>query len=91
MQTRSGIALGTLVLLIGLMYFGRLLPDGSAGLESAHPHDSVECQNCHSFGSKAAESGMSQPSSQSCLSCHVEFVAQDRKRAVVDSSLKITR
>lgn len=70
MQTRSGIALGTLLLLLGLMYFGRLLPDGSAGLESAHPHDGVECQNCHSFGSKAVGSGMSQPSSQSCLSCH---------------------
>lgn len=70
MQTRSGIALGTLFLLIGLMYFGRLLPDGSAGLESAHPHDAIECQKCHSFGSKANGSGLSKPGSQSCLSCH---------------------
>lgn len=70
MQTRSGIALGTLLLLLGLMYFGRLLPDGSASLESAHPHDGIECQNCHSFGSKVVGGSLSQPSSQSCLSCH---------------------
>lgn len=70
MQTRSGIALGTLLLLIGLMYFGRLLPDGSAGLESVHPHEGVECGNCHSFGSKAIGGGMTRPSSQNCLSCH---------------------
>lgn len=70
MQTRSGIALGTLLLLLGLMYFGRLLPDGSAGLESVHPHEGVECGNCHSFGSKAIGGGMTRPSSQNCLSCH---------------------
>lgn len=70
MQVRSSIALGTLLLLLGLMYFGRFLPEGSASLESGHPHDKVECQNCHSLGAKFGENGDSKLDSQNCSSCH---------------------
>lgn len=70
MQVRSGIALGTLLLLLGLMYFGRFLPEGSAGLEIEHPHTKVECQTCHTFGSKADTSGSLLTDNQNCQSCH---------------------
>lgn len=74
MQTRSGIALGTLLLLLGLMYFGRFLPEGSAGLESEHPHTEVDCQSCHSFGSKAEAGSGLIADDQNCQSCHFSVV-----------------
>ncbi len=70
MQTRSGIALGTLLLLLGLFYFGRFLPEGSAGLEGVHPHERIDCQNCHSFKSAGTGSGLPGSDSQKCIECH---------------------
>ena len=75
MQTRSGVALGTLLLLLGLMYFGRFLPEGSASLESEHPHKAVQCQTCHSFGSKAGGNTDISSDNEECRTCHFSAVS----------------
>jgi predicted CXXCH cytochrome family protein len=69
-QSRSAIASATLLLLLGIMYFGRLLPEGKAGSELSHAHGDVECQTCHSFGQSFGDAGSLEIDSRNCLDCH---------------------
>lgn len=78
MQTRSAIALGTLILLIGLIYFGRLLPDGSAESSARHPHQDVACRQCHAYFKTAVQEAEPRGRSQDCLGCHREAAEKSR-------------
>lgn len=70
MQTRSTVALLTLILMVGLIYFGEFLPNGRAGKLAGHPHDEISCQSCHEINVAKAESQVKTVLSQNCVGCH---------------------
>ena len=74
MQSRSAIALATLIVVLGVMYFGRLLPEGKAGSDLTHAHSDIECQTCHSFGQTFGDAGSLEVDAKNCFDCH-----RDRK------------
>jgi hypothetical protein len=72
-QPRSAIALGTFLLSLALLYFGRFLPDGSAGLNSDHPHTRVVCETCHTLGVRPDSAKSIALISETCKGCHEEI------------------
>lgn len=70
MQTRSAIALGTLALMVGLIYFGEFLPNGRADLLAEHPHEGIACQTCHRMDQRPGDSTDSNARTQGCVECH---------------------
>lgn len=50
------------------MYFGRLLPEGDARFGGYHPHDDVECGDCHGLSAKGDSS---RSSFAKCGGCHM--------------------
>jgi len=60
------------------MYFGRLLPDGSAGSTAGHPHQDVACSQCHTYSKGADHETLPNGQPQDCLSCHQEVTEKSR-------------
>lgn len=84
MQTRSAVALGTLALMVGLIYFGRFLPNGRAGLLAEHPHESVTCQSCHNFTQSRADSLNLDLKTETCTDCHSGLLEADSPFHLMD-------
>ncbi len=60
------------------MYFGRLLPDGSADSTARHPHQDLACRQCHAYSEIAEREAQPRGQSQECLGCHREVAEKSR-------------
>lgn len=60
------------------MYFGRLLPDGSADSTARHPHRDIACRPCHAYSKTVDRTAEPRGRPQNCLGCHREVTEESR-------------